>query len=395
MTDPRDESLDAAIEAGVPFVTVGTTSPTETTYLRAAGIRSPITSEPARDDTVFALYSVTKLFTTTAALQCVEDGLLDLDAPARIYLPEIGDLEVLVDLAEDGTTVTRPPIRDITPRMLLLHTAGIGYDMFDQRCARIARARADQPSATPLRDSLSTPLLHDPGERWTYGMSIDWLGLIVAAVRGQRLEEVLRERIYAPCGISSTSFDVPEGMRSRLATPHRRGRDGIIAPTKAGPPETPDLDMGGQGLFSTVPDLLALLRIWLGDGSAPGGQVLRPETIAWAMRGEPGVRVTPLPAAIPALTREVDLLPGIRKSWAYSFLVNEDDVPDRRRAGSASWAGLGNVHYWIDRASGVAGVWATQLLPFYDPAATNGAAAFERAVYRSIYKERRTEYKEL
>lgn len=390
MTDPRDESLDAALAAGIPFVVAGTTSPTETTYVRAAGIRSPVTSEPASEDTVFALYSVTKLFTTTAALQCVEDGLLDLDAPARIYLPAIGDLEVLVDLAEDGTAVTRPPAREITPRMLLLHTAGIGYDMFDERCARIARARADRPSAHPLRDSLTTPLLHDPGERWTYGMSIDWLGLIVAAVRGQRLEEVFRERIYTRCGIISTSFDVAKGMRSRLAVPHRRGRDGVIGPTTTVPPETPELDMGGQGLFSTVPDLLALLRVWLGDGSAPGGQVLRPETVAWAMRGEPGVSVTPLQAAIPALTREVEFLPGIRKSWGYSFLVNEDDVPGARRAGSASWAGLGNVHYWVDRASGVAGVWATQLLPFYDPAAADGAAAFERAVYterRSVHKE--------
>lgn len=382
MADPRDESLDAALRAGIPFVVAGTTSLAETTYLRAAGFRSPATSAPATDDTVFALYSVTKLFTATAALQCVEDGLIDLDVPARTYLPAVGDLEVLVSIEEDGTTVTRPPTRDITPRMLLLHTAGIGYDMFDARCARIARARAVRPSTTPLRDSLSTPLLHDPGDRWTYGMSIDWLGLIVAAVRGRRLEDVFRERIYAPCGISSTSFDVPEGMRSRLATPHRRGRDGIIAPMAMNPPVTAELDMGGQGLFSTVPDLLALLRVWLGDGSAPGGRVLRPETIAWATRGEPGVAVTPLQAAIPALTREVEFLPGIPTSWGYSFLVNEADVPGRRRAGSVSWAGLGNVHYWIDRRSGVAGVWATQLLPFYDPAAAEGAAAFERAVYR-------------
>lgn len=202
MADPRDESLDAALRAGIPFVIAGTASPTETAYLRAAGFRSPVTAVPATDDTVFALYSVTKLFTVTAALQCVEDGLIDLDVPARTYLPAIGDLEVLLSIEEDGTTVTRPPTRDITPRMLLLHTAGIGYDMFDARCARIARARAVRPSTTPLRDSLSTPLLHDPGDRWTYGMSIDWLGLIVAAVRGRRLEDVFRERIYAPCGIS-------------------------------------------------------------------------------------------------------------------------------------------------------------------------------------------------
>jgi methyl acetate hydrolase len=109
--------------------------------------------------------------------------------------------------------------------------------------------------------------------------------------------------------------------------------------------------------------------------------VLKPETIAWAVGGEPGVVVTPLPSAIPALTREADFFPGQRKSWAYSFLRNDDDIPGGRRAGSLTWAGLANVFYWIDRASGVAAVWASQLLPFFDPIAEEGVAAFERAVY--------------
>lgn len=381
MTGGIDDAVDEAVAAGVPLVIAGVTSPTETTYLRATGGRSSRDEHDATADTVIALYSVTKAFTATAALQCVEDGLLDLDAPARDYVPEIGALEVLTSIDDDGTVHTRPPLRDITPRMLLLHTSGLAYDMFDDRYAVLARARMTRPSATPLLDSITTPLLHDPGERWTYGTSMDWMGLIVAAVRGQRLDEVFRERIYAPCGMTSTSFDPTPDMRSRLATPHRRNRDGEIVATRATPPDTPELDMGGQGLFSTVPDVLALLRVWLGDGSAPRGQVLRPDTIAWAALRHPRLEVTPLAAAIPALTQPADLVRG-RKSWAYSFLVNDDDVPGGRRAGALSWAGLGNVHYWIDRASGIAAVWAAQLLPFFDPIAADGVAAFERAVYR-------------
>lgn len=383
MSEGIDHAIDDAIAAGVPMVVAGVTSPDETTYLRAAGVRSLTTGEAATPDTVLALYSVTKAFTTTAALQCVEDGLIDLDAPAREYVPEISELEVLTGLDGDGTARTRPPTRDITPRMLLLHTAGLGYDMFDARYAALARHRADNPSATPLRDSITTPLLHDPGERWTYGTSMDWLGLIVAAVRGQRLETVFRERIYAPCGMRDTSFDLTPAMRARLATPSRRNRDGEIIATRAVPPDTPELDMGGQGLYSTVADVLALMRVWLGDGSAPGGQVLRPETLAWATAGVAGLQIVPLPAAIPALTRPAEFFAGMPKSWAYSFLVNDDDVPGGRRAGSLSWAGLGNVYYWIDRTSGVAAVWAAQLMPFFDPAAAAGVAAFERAVYAS------------
>lgn len=376
-----DDAVDGAVAAGAPIVVAGVTSPDQTRYVRAAGVRSLADPAPATHDTVLPLYSVTKAFTATAALQCVEDGLIDLDAPAREYVPEIGGLEVLTGVDDDGTIRTRPPIRDITARMLLLHTSGLAYDMFDPRYAALARQRQREPSATPLRDSITTPLLHDPGERWTYGTSMDWMGLVVAAVRDRRLDDVFRERIYTPCAMDSTSFDLSPSMRARLATPSRRNREGEIVATRSAPPDTPELDMGGQGLFSTVPDVLALLRVWLGDGSAPGGRVLRPDTLASATRGVAGLQIVPLRAAIPALTRPAEFFPGAPKSWAYSFLVNDDDVPGGRRAGSLTWAGLGNVYYWIDRTSGVAAVWATQLLPFFDPVAADGVAAFERAVY--------------
>lgn len=365
-----DTTIEEALAAGNPLVIAGVTGPDETSYLRGLN---------AEGDTVLAVHSATKLFTATAALQCVEDGLIDLDAPARTYVPAIGDLGVLVALDDDGAVVTRPSAREITPRMLLLHTAGLGYDMFDARYAALARAR--QPSATPLRDSITTPLLHDPGERWTYGTSIDWLGLVVEAVRGERLDAVVQSRIAAPCGMTSTSFDVTPAMLDRLAPLYRRGRDGELHVVATPPLGRPEADMGGQGLYSTVPDLLALLRVWLGDGSAPGGRVLRPETISWATRTAPGVEVSALPAAIPALTRPAEFHAGLRTGWGYSFLVVEDDVPDGRRAGSFSWAGLANVHWWVDRTSGVAAVWATQLLPFLDPVAREGVDAFERVVY--------------
>ncbi|WP_029145170.1 serine hydrolase domain-containing protein [Microbacterium luticocti] len=376
-THNLDSAVDSAVGAGAPLVIAGVTGPDATGYLHAAG-------DGAAPDTVIALYSATKAFTATAALQCVEDGLIDLDVPAKEYLPTIGELQVLTDLGDDGAVRTRPPVRDITPRMLLLHTSGLAYDMFDRRYAILARERMRHPSATPLRDSITTPLLHDPGERWTYGTSMDWMGLLIAEVRGKRLEDVFAERIYAPCGMRSTSFDVSPAMRERLATVYRRQRDGSIVPTKVSPPDVPELDMGGQGLFSTVPDLLALLRVWLGDGMGAHGRVLQAATVAWAVQGAPGVEVTPLPSAIPALTREADFFPGARKSWAYSFLRNDDDVPGGRRAGSLTWAGLANVFYWIDRSSGIAAVWATQLLPFFDPVAEQGVAAFEHAVYEGL-----------
>jgi methyl acetate hydrolase len=385
MTDldaPLHAALDSAVAAGVPGVVAGVTDATATRWLGAAGVRSLETGEPAASDCVIALHSATKAITATAALQCVQDGLIDLDAPAREYLPAIGALQVLEEIGEDGTVRTRPPAREITPRMLLLHTSGLAYDMFDHRYAALARERLRNPSPTPMWASMQTPLLHDPGKRWTYGISMDWLGLLIAEVRGKRLDDVFRERIFAPCGMDSTSFDVTPAMREHLSAMHRRGRDGQVSVSRAPVPDRPELDMGGQGLYSTVPDYLAFLRVWLGDGSAPGGRVLQAETIEWAVRGVPGLEITPFAAAIPALTREVEYFPGARKSWAHSFLVNDEDVAGGRRAGSLSWSGLANIFYWIDRASGVAAVWAAQLLPYFDPPAIAGVQDFEQAVYR-------------
>lgn len=382
-TRTLQDSLDAAVADGVPGVVAGVTDGDAARWIGAAGVRSTDTGAPAEPDTVVTLHSATKAVTATVALQCVEDGLIDLDAPAREYLPAIGELRVLERLGDDGAVRSRPPARDITARMLLLHTSGLAYDMFDVRYARLARERMKSGSGTPLWDSLQTPLLHDPGERWTYGTSMDWLGLVVAAVRGRRLEDVMHDRVFAPCGMTSTSFDVRPAMRARLSAMHRRRSDGSVT-VAAAPPDRPELDMGGQGLFSTVPDYLAFLRVWLGDGAAPGGRVLQPGTVERAVRGVPGLVVTPLPAAIPAVTRDAEFFPGARTSWAYSFLVNEEDVAGGRRAGSLSWAGLANIHYWIDRASGIAAVWAAQLLPFFDPAAAAGVADFERSVYRAL-----------
>lgn len=379
MTDPTVAHL-ALVEAvadGVPALIGGATDADGTVFIDAVGERAP--GDPTSTDDVIALYSVTKAFTATAALQCVEDGLIDLDAPARDILPEIGDLRVLERLDDDGTLHTRPPVREITPRMLLLHTAGLGYEFFDPTYAALARRRT--PSDRPLWDSLQTPLLHEPGELWTYGTGMDWLGLVIERARGKRLEEVFREGIYAPCGMESTSFDLTPEMAARAIVPHRRTRSGEVVALPAPAPGTPELDMGGQGLWSSVPDLLALLRVWLGDGSAPGGQVLRPETLAWAVQGDPDVVVRPLSSSIEALAHSADFYPGLRTSWAYSFLRLDEDEPGGRRAGTLSWGGLGNVHYWIDRETGVAGVFAAQLLPWLDPACARGFAGFEAAVY--------------
>ena len=100
-------------------------------YEGAAGLRTLSASDPMSTDTVFAIFSTTKAITGTAIMQCVEEGKLDLDAPAKTYAPDIGKLEVLDGFDADGKPRLRAPKRDITTRMLMLHTAGFGYDFFN------------------------------------------------------------------------------------------------------------------------------------------------------------------------------------------------------------------------------------------------------------------------
>jgi len=125
--------------------------------------------------------------------------------------------------------------------------------------------------------------------------------------------------------------------------------------------------------------------MWLNDGAGEHGRVLKPETVRMAARNGLGdLKVGVLPGAIPALSNDAEFFPGMSKSWALTFMVNDQTAPTGRTAGSLAWAGLGNLYYWIDRTAGVGGFWATQVFPFADPTSLGGYLDFETAVYRSM-----------
>ncbi|MGW0038640.1 serine hydrolase domain-containing protein [Gordonia sp. NPDC003376] len=371
--------------ARVPGVVASVTRSAGTVYEGAAGVRSLAADPPMTTDSVFAIFSTTKAITGTTVLQCVEEGLLDLDAPASEYVPDIGELGVLDGFADDGSPVLRAPKTPITTRMLLLHTAGFAYSFFDEAYSRLT-ADGRQPSViTGTRAALTTPLIFDPGTRWNYGSNIDWAGLIVEAIRGKRLGEVMAKRVFAPLGMSDTAFSMTDSMSGRLTEIHQRTADGTLVPTGLVLPQDPEVHMGGHGLYSTVPDYTRFLRMWLNDGEGEYGRVLRPETVEAAARNGLGeLQVTMLPGVEPDLSHDAEFFPGQRKTWAYTFMINEEQAPTGRTAGSLGWAGLANLYYWIDRSADVAGLWATQILPFADPASIGGFLDFETRVYASL-----------
>ncbi|WP_421709217.1 serine hydrolase domain-containing protein [Algihabitans sp.] len=356
-------------------------------YEGAAGKRVLGGQADMTRDTAFALFSTTKAITGTAALQLVEEGKLDLDAPAKTYAPDIGTLQVIEGFDAKGEPQLRAPKRDITTRMLLLHTAGFGYDFFNETYNRLAQEKGQPSVITASKQALTTPLLFDPGEKWEYGTNLDWCGQVVEGIAGKRLGEVFRERIFEPLGIEDMTFELHDGLRARLAGMHMRNDDGSLTPMEFELPSAPEVHMGGHGLYGTVGDYMKFIRMWLNDGRGEQGQVLKPDTVRMAERNHLGdKKVTMLPGVIPALSNDAEFFPGLSKSWAFSFMVNDEEAPTGRPAGALGWAGLANLFYWIDRANGYGGFWATQILPFGDPASFGGYLDLETGFYRQLKK---------
>lgn len=383
-----DAVLKGVVESDqrVPGVVAMVTDREGDIYSGAAG-EMRIGGAPMAEDTVLAIFSTTKAIAGTTALQCVEEGLLDLDAPAKDYAPAIGELQVIDGFDDAGQPRLRAPKSDVTTRQLMLHTGGFGYDFFNETYSRLAAEHGQPSVVSGSLAAIKTPLLFDPGEKWEYGTNIDWVGQVVEGIRGKRLGDVMRERVFDPLGMNDIAFTRSDAMKARTATIHARGEDGSLAPMDDfALPDDPEVHMGGHGLYGTVPEYMKFIRMWLNDGSGPNGRVLKPETVDWAVKGAlvPPQKVTMLPGVIPSLSNDAEFFPGLAKDWSYTFMVNSEDAPTGRPAGAIGWAGLANCYYWIDRANGFGGYWGTQILPFGDAVSFGGYMAFETAVYNAL-----------
>ncbi|GAA4228427.1 methyl acetate hydrolase [Sagittula marina] len=372
-------------DPAVPGVVAMVTDRERNIYEGAAGLRRTDGDTAMTTDDVFAIFSTTKAITATAALQLVEEGKLDLDAPASTYAPEIGELKVIEGFDAAGEPILRAPKRPVTTKHLLLHTAGLGYDFFSETYSRLAQEKGQPSVITASKEALMTPLQFDPGDKWEYGSNMDWCGQVVEGITGKRLGEVFQTRIFDPLGIEDMTFELTDSLRKRLAGMHARGADGSLTPMDFELPDKPEVHMGGHGLYGTVGDYMKFIRMWLNDGMGPNGRVLKPETVAMAEKNHLGdKKIGMLPGVIPSLSNDAEFFPGLSKSWSYSFMVNDEEAPTGRPAGALGWAGLANLFYWIDRANGVGGFWATQILPFGDPASFTGYMDLETAFYASL-----------
>jgi methyl acetate hydrolase len=384
-TDIAAALAEAAQAHPTPGFVAGAVRNGKTIYQGAFGPAHLKGGPPMALDAVFRIASMTKAVTAVAAMQLVEQGRVELDAPLGAIIPKLGDRQVLEGFDAQGKARLRPAKGPITLRQLLTHTSGFAYDMWNADLVRHMAAAGIPSVGTGLNASLDVPLVFDPGEKWEYGIGIDWVGKVVEAVSGQTLDAFMAEHIFEPLAMVDTAFAPTPSMAARLAGLNLRAEDGSMGPFDfPAPPGPPEFFGGGGGLHSTLSDYLAFIQMVLHEGSWNGARVLAPETLALMSRSHIGdIPIRRLTTANPFLSRDLTLQAAAPAGWGLSWIVHDEARAEGRGQGALSWAGLFNTYYWIDPAAKTGGVWMTQILPFEDPQALAVFGAFEKAVYAS------------
>ncbi len=382
-----DTLLRHAAETGeVPGVVALAATADRVLYEGAFGCRDLAQGSAVTPDTIFRIASMTKAVTSVAAMQLVEAGRLAIDQPIGQVLPELAQPQVLTGFDAAGKPRLRPARRPITLRHLLTHTAGFGYEMLNSDLIRYIRRTATPSTSTGKLASLNLPLLFDPGERWEYGISIDWVGRAVEVASGTSLDVYFREHIFGPLGMMDSGFELSLEQAARLARVHQRQADGSLQPLAIDmPPPRPEFWAGGGGLYSTGRDYLRFLQMVLNRGHLGDARLLRPETVATMSANQTGdLDAGIMRTAMPERTNDFALFAGRRCQWGLGWMITPFQVPNGRSPGSLTWGGIFNSYYWIDPVKHVAGVILAQFLPFADPRALAVSAAFERRVYEAL-----------
>ncbi len=374
-----DEALRSAVERRkIPAAAAMVSTAEKTIYSGAFGKRDSASGVDVAPDSIFAIASMTKAITSTAALQLVDAGKVKLDEAVSRNLPQLEKLEVLQGFERtSGKPILRPARRPVTLKHLLTHTSGFAYDTWDEGMFRYAaHAGTAAPGSVP-------PLMFEPGTRWQYGTSVDWAGRLVEAVSGLTLEEYFQRNIFQPLGMKDTSYILPPAKFDRLVSAWQRQSDGSLRENPRNQPAVPKSFNGGGGLYSTIGDYTRFMQMILRRGRGAGQeQILQAKTVAMMAANQIGaLSAGKMKTFRPDRSSEVQFHPGFTDGFGLGFLINNTAYEGGRSAGSLAWAGIDNTFYWIDPRRGLCAVLMMQFLPFVDQDAMGVLNDFERAVY--------------
>jgi len=375
-----DAVLQRAVQEGtVPGVVAFVATKDEILYHKAFGLRDVRGQKAMKEDTIFRLASMTKPLTSAAVMLLVEQGKLRLDDPVSKFIPSFANRETVESFdASSATLTTRKAAGEVLIRHLLSHTSGLAYGFSNTMVGPL------QLKTGKAAEEL--PLLYDPGTKWTYSGSTKVLGQVVEKISGVSLDQFLNENFLKALAMDDTSYTVPAGKTDRVVTTQSRST-GVLVETP-NPASISSPVAGDGGLNSTAPDYIKFLQMMLNEGKWQGKPILSKASIESMTSNQIGnVVMETQPAALPTLTRPFPVGPSAgRDKFGFGFEItaSNKENPNLRSAGSYTWAGIYNTHFWVDPKRGIAGVIMFQVLPFYDDATMKIYQEFEEAIGRNV-----------
>jgi len=325
-------------------------------YSRAYGQADVENKLLMKKDNIFRIASQSKAITSAAVMMLWEEGKFGLDDPVSRYIPEFKSPKVLVSVNWRDTSYTTAPAKsEITIRQLLTHTSGIDYAGIGNQEFRAIYAKAGIPSGIGNHDMVladkmkilgGMPLKHNPGEAYTYSLSIDVLGYLIEVISGMTFDQFLRTRLFQPLGMNDTYFYLPKDKHSRLVPVYEPKEGSLTRATgklyDGVDPMYPTLEgkyySGGAGLSSTVEDYAKFLQMFLNKGEYNGQRILSRKTVELIMT----------PQVQPPLTNQIGLCFGLE--------TDKNDYQSVVSMGSFNWGGAYNTQYWADPKERLIGV---------------------------------------
>ena len=378
--------IEAALEeSNIPYAAYAVTNSKETLFSGSVGYEDLKKTKPLETNAIFRIASMTKALTTSAFMILAKEKELDLHSPAENYIDNLKSLQVAS--VENDEIIYSEPETKVTLHQLLTHTSGFGYDFHHETLSHLLLDKKIVDLLDKEGKFLEAPLIEQPGKYWHYGIGLGWIGRIIETLSEQSLNDYMTEKLFKPLEMSNTSFDISTIGEDRLPKIYSIEEDGSLIDISElmTSPQIDKFAYGGGGVFSCPDDYAKFLRMFLNGGKANGENVLSIETVKQMTTNQIGELNVPFqPTFNPSIIAPNEWFPGIEKKWGYSFMINSEDVPNRRTKGSCAWSGIMNTFFWFDQQKDIGGTIMMQIAPCYHEKPKQVLKRFEEAIYKSI-----------
>jgi CubicO group peptidase (beta-lactamase class C family) len=345
-------------------------------HLDAYGKADLATGRPIRTDDIFRMYSMTKPITSVALLMLYEEGKFQLTDPLSRHFPAFADVRVYAGTGPQGNMLLDSPRRPITIQDVFRHTAGFSYGFGTSPIDKAYQdANVFAKDLTDLMDKVSKqPLLYQPGDRWEYSVAHDVQAALVEKLSGQKFDDFVRQRIFAPLEMRDSMFKVPADKKSRVPALYTRNRDGkMVVDTSDLARDYGDKVFGGYSISSTIGDYALFAQMLLNKGQLNGVRLLSPKTVELMATNHLSA------AALAAGSMGIGLGPGTGYGLGVSVLMNPAERGNLGSAGEFGWSGAASTHVLIDPKEDLVAIYCTQLMGEFSV-----RAHFVTMLYQSI-----------